>query len=357
MEKILYLHPKIETVMLTISFILSLLYGFRSVKKTEESISNDSGRKNYLVLNKDIILRIIMFAIATALIIWMQWSVWNNSLVSQLIGLLMLLKGVTGMVSETATGIETVHLEVTKNNSKNLSNKGEAFLHYVCYGIMLILIACQEWLSSVITRFIGVSGHKDLIIIVITLIWYFLLLFHTSCVLGTVTKELIYCLKKFKRERKKHVNNNNIMERIDAAKPVLAICNFIAGRKRMIIRFFLYVLLVPICFCIGIVLSGILLIFNTIESISLYVKRTWTQISSSVKYVYKKTQELGEIKYIWVCFRFSIMISVIIAVGVFYKHQILQESTLQIFVFVAETLIIPFTITEIGRIKEVFGET
>ena len=51
------------------------------------------------------------------------------------------------------------------------------------------------------------------------------------------------------------------------------------------------------------------------------------------------------------------MISVIIAVGVFYKHQILQESTLQIFVFVAETLIIPFTITEIGRIKEVFGET
>ena len=50
MEKILYLHPKIETVMLTISFILSLFYGFRSVKKTEESISNDSERKNYLVL-------------------------------------------------------------------------------------------------------------------------------------------------------------------------------------------------------------------------------------------------------------------------------------------------------------------
>lgn len=112
-----------------------------------------------------------MFAIATVLIIWMQWSAWKKSLVSQLIGLLMLLKGVTGMVSETATGIETVHLEVTKNNSKNLSNKGEAFLHYVCYGIMLILIACQKWLSSVITRFIGVSVYKDLIIIVITLIW------------------------------------------------------------------------------------------------------------------------------------------------------------------------------------------
>lgn len=50
------------------------------------------------------------------------------------------------------------------------------------------------------------------------------------------------------------------------------------------------------------------------------------------------------------------MISIVIAVGLFYNHQILQESTLQIFVFVAETLIIPFIITEIARIKEVFGE-
>lgn len=109
-------------------------------------------------------------------------------------------------------------------------------------------------------------------------------------------------------------------------------------------------------FCIGIVLSSILLIIDTIETIITYVIETWIHIISSLSYVYKKIQGIGERKYIWVCFRFSIMISVVIAVGLFYKHQILLESTLQIFVFAAETLIIPFIITEITRIKEVFGE-
>ena len=34
----------------------------------------------------------------------------------------MILKGGTGIVSETVTGIETVHFEVTQNVSKNLSD-------------------------------------------------------------------------------------------------------------------------------------------------------------------------------------------------------------------------------------------
>ena len=83
----------------------------------------------------------------------------------------MLLKGGVGIISETVTGIETVHDEIIQNDSKNLSDKGKAFLLYLCFVIMLLLIACQEWLSSVVTRFVDVSGYKDLVIIVIVIIW------------------------------------------------------------------------------------------------------------------------------------------------------------------------------------------
>jgi hypothetical protein len=355
MEKMLYLDPNIETVMLALSFILSVFSGTRHV--SQKAISNDIEKKRYIVLNKHLLVRMIMLAIATGLIIWTQWSVWKNNIISEIISVLMLLKGWAGIVSELTTGIETVHLEVTQKDSENLSDKGRAFLHYICYGIMLLLVLCQEWLSSVISRSVGVSGYKDFVIILVVIIWYFLLLFHTLCVIGTAFEVLSSCIDKKKGEKRiSSAKTKGITEKIDAAKPMLACCSFISGRKRRIIRIVLYVLLVPASFCIGVAISGLLLVLDTIATIIQYVTKILTHISSLLRHVFNKTKRIGEKKYIWVCFRFSIMISIVITVGLFYKHQILQESTLQIFVFVAETLVIPFIITEIARIKEVFGE-
>ena len=357
MDKILYLNPKIETVLLIISFILSIFYSFRSIHKPKVAISNDSEKESFIVHNKIILLRAIMLLVATGLVIWIQWSVWKNTIVSRLISLLMILKGGPGIVSETVTGIETVHFEVTQNVSKNLSDKGKAFLYYICYGIMLFLISCQEWLSFVISRSVGISGYKDFVIILVVIIWYFLILFHTLCVIGTAFELLSSCIDKKKGEKgNRSAKAKGITEKIDAAKPMLACFSFISGRKRRITRIVLYVLLVPASFCIGIAVSGLILVLDTIETIIQYVTKILIRIIRLLRYVFNKIKRIGEKKYIWVCFRFSIMISIVIAVGLFYKHQILQESTLQIFVFVAETLIIPFIITEIARIKEVFGE-
>ena len=358
MEKALYINPIIGTVLLVTSLILLISYSFQAICKSNETSKNDSGKKGGIVLNKLFLLRTFMLALASGLIIWLQWSVWNNTIINQLVVFLLMIKLVTGMVSETAKGIETVYFEVNQKNSKNLSNKGKVWLLYICYGTILLLTACQEWLSSIITRSVGVSGHKDLVIIAIITIWYFLLSFHTLCVFGIVIEVMFSCFKKKKPERKNDLlTQKRISEKYDAAKPLLVCCDYISGKKRRIIRFMLYVLLMPLCFFIGIALYVLFIILDIMETIIQYIIETWNRIKSLLRYVFKKAQGIGEKKYVWVCFRFSIMISVVIAVVQFYKYQILQESTLQIFVFAAETLIIPFIITEIARIKEVFGDT
>ena len=115
----------------------------------------------------------------------------------------MLLKGLTGIISETAIGIETVHIEVTQKNSRNLSNKSKALLLFICFGIMLILTSGQELASAVIASSVGVSGHKDLILITIVTLWYFLLSFHILCVFGIAIEVMFSCLKKKKSRKKK----------------------------------------------------------------------------------------------------------------------------------------------------------
>lgn len=210
MEKVLYLNSIIETVMLVTSFILSIFYSFQAICKSNETSKNDSGKKGGIVLNKLFLLRTFMLALASGLIIWLQWSVWNNTIINQLVVFLLMIKLVTGMVSETAKGIETVYFEVNQKNSKNLSN--------------------------------------------------------------IVIEVMFSCLKKKKPERKNDLlTQKRISEKYDAAKPLLVCCDYISGKKRRIIRFMLYVLLMPLCFFTGIALYVLFIILDIMETIIQYI--------------------------------------------------------------------------------------
>ena len=88
---------------------------------------------------------------------------------------------------------------------------------------------------------------------------------------------------------------------------MLVCCSFISGRKRRITRIVLYVLLVPASFCIGVAISGLLLVLDTIATIIQYVTKIRTHISKSINiHVQQNKKRMGEKNYIWVCFRFSI---------------------------------------------------
>ena len=75
-----------------------------------------------------------------------------------------------------------------------------------------------------------------------------------------------------------------------------------------------------------------------------------------MKYISTKAKDLGDKQYVWFCMRFSVIVSLVVLVIIFSNYQIIKESSLKVFMFVAESIVVPLIISELFRAKEVFGD-
>lgn len=74
-----------------------------------------------------------------------------------------------------------------------------------------------------------------------------------------------------------------------------------------------------------------------------------------IKYMSSKAKALGDKQYIWFCFRFSVIVALVVLVIIFSNHQVIKESSLKVFMFIAESIVVPLIINELLRAQEVFG--
>ena len=356
MSEILYYNPVFITVVLV--FMATLLF-FYILKERQDRKIHSQIKLDFKSLendDKNSVLKIIILCLATLLLICTLFSADKLKIIGNALGILLMAKYCFMIISRLFLGIDSVHKEIGDNKNKNLSYLGKAKLLFTFIGTEWILVSLRDRFCAYLDNNRSLSGLKDFCIVLIVAVWYYYLAFQLLCLIGMtiealsiiITKELNIQVFSFQKKRCQEDFDNTVLLRMCVAR--------IKGMKWFPIRCICYSVLVPLVFVFSVIFCSFAFFIDVIKELIEYTIIVIGYIIKIMKYISTKAKDLGDKQYVWFCMRFSVIVSLVVLVIIFSNYQIIKESSLKVFMFVAESIVVPLIISELFRAKEVFGD-
>ena len=361
MDDILYYNPVFYTAISVYAFVLLLYCGTKAFQITQSHIKKgsseiDLGDNAVDKTNRSLGLNILILAISTIVVICFIFSVNKLGIIGRLVSVLLMAKPILMTLSGVVEGIDTVHKEIRKKNNKDISYIGKTKLLFTLMGIDLIIIHLRDYKILFTDKNFGIQGVNDFYIVLMVALWYYYFAFQLLCIIG-ITVEILSILIKRISMGKLHFYKKKSFENYDFTVMIRNCFKKIKNIKLSILRTICFCLEMPIVLIFSVVYCSLMLLKELFEDLVHNILNVGKYLMRFTKSIYVVIGERGDKQYVWFCVRFSIIIAITITVIIFNRHQVINESSLRVFMFVAESLVIPLVITELLRAKEIFGDS
>ena len=361
MDDILYFNPVFYTVVCVTTLVLLLLCSTKAFKSTQSYIKKDRpetdlGDNAVNKTSRSFGLNILILAMSTIIVICLLFSVNMLGIIGRLVSVLLMVKYILMTLSEVVEGIDTVHREIRQKNNKELSYIGKTKLLITLIGIDWIIIHLREHIILSADKNFGIPGAKDFYIVLMVAIWYYYFAFQLLCIIG-ITVEILSILIRKISFGKLHFHKKQSFENLDFAVMMRNRYKKIKKLRWLLLRIICLILEMPIVLILSVAFCTFMLMRELFEDLVHNVLNIGQHLTRVIKSIYAVLSERGDKQYVWFCVRFSIIIAITVTVIVFNCHQVINESSLKVFMFVAESLVVPLVITELLRAKEIFGDS
>ena len=362
MDDILYYSPVFLTIVFAITAVLSLICVIsvfqttKDIPDTKDFTKTDLNNKTQRKAKHSFELNVLIMIISTIVIIFFIFLVKKLGLFGRLVSVLLMAKYMLMMLSGVVEGIDAVHKEIGQRISKNLTFSGKAMLLFTLMGIDGLIFQLEDNAIELVSKSVENTDVNDIYIVFAVFIWYYYLAFHLLCITGIAIEIISTIIAKNVCVEKLQFHKKVLLEKYDYAALIIKSCNKIKSLKWLLLRLFCYLVVVPIVFIISVMFCSFVFLIVLLEELVQYISTIGQYMMKAIRLVYRTIRERGDKQYVWFCFRFSIIIAITVSVIIFNYNRVIKESTLRIFMFIAEAIVVPLVITELLRIKEVFRE-